>query len=173
MVVRIGGLTSHANRIGEILEVIRDIADRSDLLALNGSLEASRAGDSGRGFALVAAEKRRLAERVTDSVQDVKKLVSDIRESGSSTVLATEESRKLADSTNEAARQITFVSQQQRSGTQHVSLSVKSVADVVTQAASATSQTRTAAENLKNHADRLEQVVRRFEIAEATRQDAR
>jgi methyl-accepting chemotaxis protein len=173
MVVRIGGLTSHANRIGEILEVIRDIADRSDLLALNGSLEASRAGDSGRGFALVAAEMRRLAERVTDSVQDVKKLVSDIRESGSSTVLATEESRKLADSTNEAARQITFVSQQQRSGTQQVSLSVKSVADVVTQAASATSQTRTAAENLKNHADRLEQVVRRFEIAEATRQDAR
>ncbi|HEX9295374.1 MAG TPA: methyl-accepting chemotaxis protein, partial [Polyangiaceae bacterium] len=52
MVVRIGELSSHASRIGEILEVIREVADRSDLLALNGSLEACRAGESGRGFSL-------------------------------------------------------------------------------------------------------------------------
>jgi methyl-accepting chemotaxis protein len=162
MVDRIGALTRHAGRIGEILEVIRDISDRSDLLALNGSLEASRAGESGRGFALVAGEMRRLAERVTASVQDVKKLVTDIRDSGSSTVIATEESRKLADGTTEAARQITFVSQQQRSGTEQVSQSVKNIAEVVSQAASATSEIRTAAEGLKTHADRLADVVRKF-----------
>jgi methyl-accepting chemotaxis protein len=162
MVDRIGSLTRHAGRIGEILEVIRDISDRSDLLALNGSLEASRAGESGRGFALVAGEMRRLAERVTASVQDVKKLVTDIRDSGSSTVIATEESRKLADGTTEAARQITFVSQQQRSGTEQVSQSVKNIAEVVSQAASATSEIRTAAEGLKTHADRLADVVRKF-----------
>jgi len=164
MVRRIGELTSHANRIGEILEVIRDIADRSDLLALNGSLEASHAGEGGRGFALVASEMRRLAERVTASVSDVKKLVSDIRDSGSSTVMATEESKKLAEGTTDAARQITFVTQQQRSGTEQVSQSIKGIADVVSQAVSATSQTRTSAQGLKTQADRLSTLVKRFEL---------
>jgi methyl-accepting chemotaxis protein len=164
MVRRIGDLTSHANRIGEILEVIRDIADRSDLLALNGSLEASHAGEGGRGFALVASEMRRLAERVTASVSDVKKLVSDIRDSGSSTVMATEESKKLAEGTTDAARQITFVTQQQRSGTEQVSQSIKGIADVVSQAVSATTQTRSSAQGLKSQADRLSALVKRFEL---------
>lgn len=164
MVARITELSGHANRIGEILDVIREIADRSDLLALNGSLEASRAGESGHGFALVATEMRRLAERVTASVEDVKKLVSDIRDSGSSTVAATEESRRLADATTEAARQITFVTQQQRSGTEQVSESIRNITDVVTQAVSATAQTRTSAQGLKSQADRLAALVKRFEL---------
>ncbi|HEY5960244.1 MAG TPA: HAMP domain-containing methyl-accepting chemotaxis protein [Polyangiaceae bacterium] len=166
MVARITELSSHANRIGEILDVIREIADRSDLLALNGSLEASRAGEGGHGFALVAAEMRRLAERVTVSVEDVKRLVSDIRDSGSSTVAATEEGRRLADGTTEAARQITFVTQQQRSGTEQVSESIRSITDVVTQAVSATAQTRTSAQSLKSQADRLAALVKRFELEE-------
>jgi methyl-accepting chemotaxis protein len=164
MVSRITELSAHANRIGEILDVIREIADRSDLLALNGSLEASRAGDSGHGFALVATEMRRLAERVTASVEDVKKLVGDIRDSGSSTVAATEEGRRLADGTTEAARQITFVTQQQRSGTEQVSESIRNITDVVTQAVSATAQTRTSAQGLKSQADRLAALVKRFEL---------
>ena len=65
---RFAELTGHTNRIAELLEVIREIADRSDLLALNASLEATRAGEAGRPFSLVAAEMRRLAERVTASV---------------------------------------------------------------------------------------------------------
>lgn len=164
MVSRITELSAHANRIGEILDVIREIADRSDLLALNGSLEASRAGESGHGFALVAAEMRRLAERVTASVGDVKKLVSDIRDSGSSTVAATEEGRRLADGTTEAARQITFVTQQQRSGTEQVSESIRNITDVVTQAVSATAQIRTSAQGLKSQADRLAGLVKRFDL---------
>jgi methyl-accepting chemotaxis protein len=168
MVVRIGELSTHASRIGEILEVIRDVADKSDLLALNGSLEACRAGESGRGFSLVAAEMRRLAERVTASVHDVKNLVADIRASGSSTVMATEESKKLAQSTTEAARQITLVTQQQRSGTEQVSQSVKDIAQVLAQAVAATTQTRTSAEDLKVQADRLAGLVRRFQLEGAT-----
>jgi methyl-accepting chemotaxis protein len=166
MVKRIAQLGGHANRIGEILDVIRDIADRSDLLALNGSLEASRAGESGRGFALVAGEMRRLAERVTASVQDVKALVSDIRNSGSSTVMATEESKKLAQGTTEAARQITFAAQQQQSSTDQVSQGMRDIANVVAQAVSATTQTRTSAEGLKRRADTLSQLVQRFKLAD-------
>jgi methyl-accepting chemotaxis protein len=165
MVRRITELSSHAGRIAEILEVIREIADKSDLLALNGSLEANRAGEQGHGFALVAGEMRRLAERVTASVQDVKRLVTDIKESGSTTVMATEESRRLAQGTTEAARQITFVTQQQRSGTEQVSQSVKGIADVVTQAVAATAQTRTSAERLKTQADRLSELVDRFAVS--------
>jgi methyl-accepting chemotaxis protein len=169
MVKRIAQLGAHANRIGEILDVIRDIADRSDLLALNGSLEASRAGESGRGFALVAAEMRRLAERVTASVQDVKGLVSDIRDSGSSTVMATEDSKKLAQGTTDAARQITFAAQQQQTSTDQVSQGMRDIANVVAQAVSATTQTRASAEGLKRRADTLSHVVRRFKVEEEPR----
>lgn len=165
MVERIESLSAHTGRITELLDTIRDIADRSDLLALNGSLEASRAGDGGQGFALVAAEMRRLAVRVTASVEDVKKLVTDVREANAATIMATEEGRRLARATTEAARQITFVSQQQRSGTEQVSESVRGLSDVVTQAAAATSQTRTSAQGLKGQADQLAVLVRRFEVA--------
>jgi methyl-accepting chemotaxis protein len=164
MVVRIGDLTNHAGRIGEILETIRDISDRSDLLALNGALEASRAGEAGRGFGLVAAEMRRLAERVMSSVHDVRSLVGDIRASGSSTMIATEDSKKLAASTTDAARQITLVTQQQRSGTEQVLQSVREIAETLTQSVAAMAQTRSSAEQLKSQADKLSSLVRAFRI---------
>ena len=65
-------LAARSAGIGELSEVISDVADRSDLLALNGALEATRVGEAGLGFALVAAEMRRLAERVTGTVRDVR-----------------------------------------------------------------------------------------------------
>jgi methyl-accepting chemotaxis protein len=164
MVARIDELTGHANRIGDILDVIREIAERTDLLALNGSLEASRAGEAGVGFSIVASEMRRLAERVTASVSDIKTLVADIRESGASTVVATEESKKLADGTTEAARKITLVTQQQQSSTEQVTQNVKSVAEVIQLAALATSETKESAEGLKKQADRLKELAGRFEL---------
>lgn len=165
MVARINELTGHAGRIGEILEAIREIANRTDLLALNGSLEATRAGDAGVGFSLVASEMRRLAERVTASVAAIKALVADIGASGASTVVATEESRKLADSTTQAARRITMVTQQQQTSTDQVTQNVRAVADVVRQSAAATTQTRASAEGLKRQADRLTRLVGRFNLA--------
>jgi methyl-accepting chemotaxis protein len=167
MVVRIGDLTNHAGRIGEILETIRDISDRSDLLALNGALEASRAGEAGRGFGLVAAEMRRLAERVMSSTHDVRSLVGDIRASGSSTMMATEDSKKLAASTTDAARQITLVTQQQRSGTEQVLQSVREISETLTQSVAAMAQTRASAEQLKSQADKLSSLVRAFRIESA------
>lgn len=164
MVIRIGDLTNHAGRIGEILETIRDISDRSDLLALNGALEASRAGEAGRGFGLVAAEMRRLAERVMSSTHDVRSLVGDIRASGSSTMMATEDSKKLAASTTDAARQITLVTQQQRSGTEQVLQSVREISETLTQSVAAMAQTRASAEQLKSQADKLSSLVRAFRI---------
>ncbi len=161
---RITELSAHASRIGEILEVIREIADRSDLLALNASLEGTRAGEAGRGFALVAAEMRKLAERVTASVGDIKKLVSDVRSSVSATVLATEESSTLAEGTTESARQINLVTQQQRSGTEQAGQSMRDVASMITQSLAATQQVRSLAEDLKVQADNLNGLVARFRL---------
>jgi methyl-accepting chemotaxis protein len=161
---RITELSAHANRIGEILDTIREIADRSDLLALNASLEGTRAGDAGRGFALVAAEMRKLAERVTASVGDIKKLVSDVRSSVSATVLSTEESSRLAEGTTESARQINLVTQQQRSGTEQAGQSMRDVASMITQSLAATQQVRSLAEDLKVQADNLNTLVARFRL---------
>jgi methyl-accepting chemotaxis protein len=161
---KIADLSGHANRIGEILEIIREIADRSDLLALNASIEGTRAGEAGRAFSLVAAEMRRLAVRVTASVQDVKSLVADIRASGSSTVMATEEGRRLAESTTESARLITTVTQHQRTGTEQVSRSMAEIAGVLSQSVDATRRARSLAEDLKTQADRLAELTGRFRL---------
>ncbi len=161
---KIAELSNHTGRMSEILEVIRDIADRSDLLALNASLEGMRAGEAGRGFSLVASEMRRLAERVTASVHNVKALVTDVRGSGSSTVMVTEEARKLAESTTESARQISRVTDQQRSSTEQVAQSMKEISTVIGQTVSASRQTLSAAEALKNQAQSLLNIVKQFHL---------
>lgn len=161
---RITELSTHAGRIGEILEVIREIADRSDLLALNASLEGTRAGEAGRGFALVAGEMRKLAERITASVIDIKKLVSDVRASVSATVIANEESSTLAAGTTESARQINLVTQQQRSGTEQAGQSMRDVASMISQSLASTQQVRSLAEDLKGQADNLTALVSRFRL---------
>ncbi|MHB8877286.1 MAG: methyl-accepting chemotaxis protein [Myxococcaceae bacterium] len=159
---KISELSAHTARMVEILEVIREIADRSDLLALNASLEGTRAGEAGRGFSLVANEMRRLSERVTASVGDVKALVTDIRASGASTVMMTEEARKLAEGTAASAKQITLVTQQQRTATEQVSRSLNGVAGVLMQTVAANRQTKRAAEDLKAQAERLTALSGRF-----------
>ncbi|HEU0031986.1 MAG TPA: HAMP domain-containing methyl-accepting chemotaxis protein [Kofleriaceae bacterium] len=169
---KIGELSAHAGRIGEILDVIREIADRSDLLALNASLEGTRAGEAGRGFTLVAAEMRKLAERVMASVGDIKQLVADVRASVASTIMVTEESAKLADGTTESARQISLVTQQQSSGTEQAAQSMRDVATMLTQSLSATQQMRSLAANLKGQADQLSTIVARFRISNGADQSS-
>ena len=158
---RIEELSGRTTRVAELLEAIRHIAERSDLLALNASLEGSRAGEAGRGFSLVAKEIRRLAEAVSASVVDVKKLVVDIRESGSATVVATDEARKLAQSTAEASAQISLVTQKQRTATLQLADSMHNISGVLSRSASSTRQTRAAAQDLQRQAERLSRVVAR------------
>ena len=76
----IAKLSKRVERIGTVVEVIDEIADRSDLLALNAALEGAKAGEAGRGFSIVAAEMRRLAENVMESTKEIKNLITEIRE---------------------------------------------------------------------------------------------
>jgi methyl-accepting chemotaxis protein len=165
MTDKIAALRGHAATVSALLEVIRDVADRSDLLALNGSLEATRAGEAGRGFALVAAEMRRLAERVTQTVGDVRAQVTDIESSGTNTVMATEQSRKLAQLTATAARQIWTVTGQQSADTNAAALGVHELAEVIVASTIAVSQTHAAAEGLRMHAAELERLLATFRTA--------
>ena len=155
-------LTGHTNRIAELLEVIRDIADRSDLLALNASLEATRAGEAGRAFSLVASEMRRLAERITASVQDVKTLLVDIRSAGTSSAVATDESRKLAESTTDSAHHITMVTQQQRTATGQVLESMREIGNILSGSVGSSRESRASVELLRTTADQFRLLVGKF-----------
>jgi methyl-accepting chemotaxis protein len=165
-VARINELNAQVGSITQLLEVIREVADRSDLLALNGSLEATRAGEAGRGFALVASEMRRLAERVAGSVADARGRMQSISSAGMSTVVASAQSRELAERTAAAARQISAVTATQHHDTHRVSTSVHVVAESVAASAVATTQTRAAAERLREHADELERLTRHFQLGD-------
>jgi len=145
---RISELNAQALKITDISEVIRGIATKSDILALNASLEGSRAGEAGRGFALVGSEMRRLAETVMDAVRQIKLLANEIREVSQAAVLATEEGQKIAAETTQTSRQITLITSQQRTATQQVTQSVDEIQQFTRQAVNGAKQSRAAAADL-------------------------
>lgn len=161
---RIATLSSHNRRIAEILEVIKDIANKSELLALNAGLEGTKAGEAGRGFSLVASQMQRLAENVMGAVRDIKELTATITESTESTVLATEESLKLATDTTRWARQIGLIIQQQQTGTEQATNAMEDVGEVAAQTVSGSKQIVDSATDLMNLSQTLQALVGRFRV---------
>lgn len=161
---RIGQLTSHTERIGEILEVIRDIANKTDLLALNAALEGTKAGEAGRGFSLVATQMQRLAERVMGAVRDIQSLTSDIHEATTASVLATEEGIKVAGATMGSAREIGRLIQDQQSGIEQVTLAMNDVTKVAHATVSANRDVTRAIEDLLELSRQLQHDVGTFRL---------
>ena len=162
MVERIDALTTFASGISDLVDQIREIADRSDLLALNGSLEATRAGEAGRGFALVASEMRRLAERVTATVTDVRTRIAEIEAAGAAARQASNATREVSTQTASLAGDIAQQTRRQRDETEVASEAIISMADFITAASVSTSQTREAAGALRGRVDELERLVKQF-----------
>ncbi len=90
---QINSLTQESAQIGEVVELIKDIADQTNLLALNAAIEAARAGDMGRGFAVVADSVRSLAERTTEGTHDIAQLIHNIQERVNTSMKTNEQER--------------------------------------------------------------------------------
>jgi methyl-accepting chemotaxis protein len=139
---RIEDLNAHAEKVAEILATIMQVADRTDLLALNAALEGTKAGEAGRGFTLVAGEMRRLAESVMESVAGIRRLLNDVRGASLSAVQAGREGISLSEETTRSAGEIALVTQQQRQATEQVGRNMDDMARAV---GSTMSNTRRAA----------------------------
>lgn len=91
-------LGDNSQKIGGIVEIIDELSDQTNLLALNAAIEAAGAGDSGKRFAIVAQEVRRLAERTVEATRQIKGLIDEIQKTTNSTIMVTEEGTKAVDS---------------------------------------------------------------------------
>jgi methyl-accepting chemotaxis protein len=181
----IAKLSKRVERIGTVVEVIDEIADRSDLLALNAALEGAKAGEAGRGFSIVAAEMRRLAENVMESTKEIKNLITEIREATHAAKEASDgnkreasEGEKLGSNamqnvsgilagiqeTSDAARVIHLATQQQRTATEQVVQSMAEIEEVTRQAQAGSKQATGAAAELTKLAERLAELVKRFRV---------
>jgi len=181
----IAKLSKRVERIGTVVEVIDEIADRSDLLALNAALEGAKAGEAGRGFSIVAAEMRRLAENVMESTKEIKNLITEIREATHAAKEASDGNKREASEgeklggnamtsvsgilsgiqeTSDAARVIHLATQQQRTATEQVVQSMSEIEEVTRQAQTGSKQATGAAAELTKLAERLAELVKRFKV---------
>ncbi|WP_236744306.1 methyl-accepting chemotaxis protein [Marinobacter similis] len=141
---RIQKLENESGEIGSVLEVIQNIAEQTNLLALNAAIEAARAGEAGRGFAVVADEVRGLAKRVQDSTVDIERIVSNIQQGAAGAVVDMSRAKQMAGDASEEAGQ-------SGKALSDILSAVHRIVEMTTQIASATEQQRaTAAEMTQN-----------------------
>ncbi|MEM9692023.1 MAG: methyl-accepting chemotaxis protein [Myxococcota bacterium] len=157
-------LAGHTNRINELLEVVTQIASKSELLALNASLEGVRAGHEGRGFLLVASELQQLAEHTGRVIGDVKSMTEDIGRSRAATVVSMDRATKLARATTEASNAISSITQQQSTEAERVLAAMSDVALVTEEIADSAEDASVAIAELHRLTGAHREAFRRFEL---------
>ncbi|HET7188983.1 MAG TPA: methyl-accepting chemotaxis protein [Gemmatimonadaceae bacterium] len=173
-------LAEQAQAIGEITTAVSDIAEQTKLLALNAAVESTRAGEHGRGFALVAAEIKALAGEAKESTTQVRKLLGEIQRATSAAVMATEQGTKqtaaavrqvsqagtiidqlagVVEESAQAAAQIVASAGQQALGMDQIRQAIANIHDATQQNLTATRQSEAAAQNLTSFGSRLVELV--------------
>jgi methyl-accepting chemotaxis protein len=174
-------LGKKSQQIGTVLEIVSELAEQTNILAINATIEAAGAGETGKRFAVVADEIRKLADRVGGSTKEIRGLIDDVRSAVNTTVMATETGSKAVDAgskqfghvtasfkrivglvttTTEAAREIELSIKQQMSAVEQVNVAIANIAQASRETEASTGQTQQTASQLALLSKDLLRVIR-------------
>jgi methyl-accepting chemotaxis protein len=180
IVALMGELGKKSQQIGGVLEIINELAEQTNILAINATIEAAGAGEAGKRFAVVADEIRKLADRVGGSTKEIRGLVEDVRASVNTTVMATEGGSKAVDlgtrqfgevttafrqiadlvgTTTEAAREIELSTKQQSTAVEQVSVAIANVSQAARETETSSSQVLQTASQMTSLSRELARVI--------------